>query len=100
MSDAGRDWPEAVSSGGHLKCLSVPQIDSVGSALAQSADWHSVAAGTENDIDLVEGGEEPLRLVRGFEPPHSLPDSGLSTNHERGLFAFPGWAMCAFNTIV
>lgn len=65
----------------------MPQIENVGSGLAVGVCWHAVAAGAENDIDLVVGGEEPLRLARRLEPPHQL-------------FAFPGWPMGAFNAIV
>jgi len=80
LSDAGRSWPEVVALGGHLEGVSVPQIESVGSGLAVGFRWHAVAAGAENDIDLVVGGEEPLRLARRLESPHQL-------------FAFPGWPM-------
>ena len=59
-------------SGRHLGGITVPQAEGIGSGMTVGDGGKSIAAGAEDDADLVVGSKEPLRLPRRFEPSHDL----------------------------
>ena len=59
-------------SGRHLGGITVPQAEGIGSGMTVGDGGKSIAAGAEDDADLVVGSKEPLRLPRRFESSHDL----------------------------
>jgi len=51
-------------SGRHLGGIIVPQAEGIGSGMTIGDGGKSIAAGAEDDADLVVGSKEPLRLPR------------------------------------
>lgn len=59
-------------SGSRLEGVVAPQVMGIGSGTAIEVSRKLIAAGTEESIDLVMGGEETLRLPERLEPAHQL----------------------------
>ena len=59
-------------SGGHLKGVVAPQVMCIGPGMAIGVGGKLIAAGAEESVDLVVGGEEPLRLPGRLEPAHQF----------------------------
>lgn len=57
-----RTRPDRGASGGHFECVAVPKIEGIGSGVAVRFGGETVAAGTEDRVDLVMGRQKSLRL--------------------------------------
>lgn len=54
--------PDQRTSGGHLESVVVPKVEGIGSGVAVRSGGETVAAGTEDGVDLVMGRQKSLRL--------------------------------------
>lgn len=64
--------PEPRPSGGHFECVGAPKIEGISSGVAIGFGGETIAAGTEDRVDLVMCGQKSLRLSRRLETPHEF----------------------------
>ena len=55
--------PDPRLSGGHFECVAVPKIEGIGSGMAVRCGGETIAAGTEDRVDLAMGRQKSLRLA-------------------------------------
>ena len=57
-----RREPDPFASGGQFEGIDSPEIEGIGSGVSPRGSGETIAAGSEERVDLVMGGEEPLGL--------------------------------------